>query len=206
MIADLPATPSAVPGWITVSCRNQVMAEWLVRAIVMENISVRNEGRMLHLPAGPSYRMPKELKNVITSFAKTSHYWLEHMWPEQHRAISALFSQMAASFPLVQPAVAGHGFQPESHERVSRAIAAMVSEATGLRPSTQGYAGWLGFECPDVRAAVWMMRALVASNVLSRREGTTLFVPVDPASDPTGERTGRVLIQVHSFAVTRGVL
>ena len=31
-----------------------------------------------------------------------------------------------------------------------------------------------------------MMRALVASNVLSRREGTTLFVPVNSVTDPTG--------------------
>ena len=30
-----------------------------------------------------------------------------------------------------------------------------------------------------------MMRALVASNVLARREGTVLFVPVNPAADPT---------------------
>jgi len=206
MIADLPATPSAIPGWITVSCGNQIMAEWLVRAIVMENISVRHEGRMLHLPAGPGYRMAKEIKNVITAFAKTSHYWLEHMWPEQHRAISSLFSRMAANFPLVQPAVPGHGFEPAAHDVLSRGIASAVSQATGLRPSPQGYAGWLGFECPDVRVAIWMMRALNASNVLSRREGTTLFVPINPASDPQGDCVGRVLIQVHSFAVTRGVL
>ena len=31
-----------------------------------------------------------------------------------------------------------------------------------------------------------MMRALVATNVLSRREGTTLFVPVNAATDPRG--------------------
>jgi hypothetical protein len=38
----------------------------------------------------------------------------------------------------------------------------------------------------DVKAAVWMMRAVVVNNVLARREGTTLFVPNNP-----GERSGR---------------
>jgi hypothetical protein len=31
-----------------------------------------------------------------------------------------------------------------------------------------------------------MMRLLVASNVLTRREGTALFVPVNSATDPEG--------------------
>ena len=51
-----------------------------------------------------------------------------------------------------------------------------------------------------MRTAIGMMRALVASNILSRREGTVLFVPVNPRTDPTGEivtgtltRIGRVI-------------
>ena len=51
----------------------------LLRAIVMENISVRAEGPTLELPAGPSYRLHKEIKNVITVIAKTNHYWEEHI-------------------------------------------------------------------------------------------------------------------------------
>jgi len=34
------------------------------------------------------------------------------------------------------------------------------------------------------RAAIWRMPALVASNVLSRREETVAFVPANPLSDP----------------------
>ena len=42
-----------------------------------------------------------------------------------------------------------------------------------------------------MQAAVWMMRLLVASNVLTRREGTALFVPVNPAADPEGRAIAR---------------
>ena len=68
------------------------MAEWLLRAIVMENISARNEGFMIHLPAGPGYRVEKEIKNVITAIAKTCHYWLYHMGQTQQHQIEDLFA------------------------------------------------------------------------------------------------------------------
>ena len=55
------------------------------------------------------------------------------------------------------------------------------------------YTGWLGVACPSVRSAIWMMRALVASNVLSRREGTTLFVPVNHGTDTGGGKVARAL-------------
>jgi hypothetical protein len=42
--------------------------------------------------------------------------------------------------------------------------------------------------------------------VLSRREGTTLFVPLNPAADPDGELAAASLIRVHRVASIRGVL
>ena len=50
-----------------------------------------------------------------------------------------------------------------------------------------------------------MMRAMVVNNVLSRREGTTLFVPVNPASDPGGVIVARTVMVVHRLAAIRGV-
>ena len=50
------------------------------------------------------------------------------------------------------------------------------------------------------------MRALVASNVLARREGTALFVPVNSTSDPVGPRVAAALASVCRFASARGVL
>src|SRR5580658_6070826 len=79
MVTGFVAEPSPTPGWVRVDCVNQGAAAWLVRAIVMENISARCERTALDLPAAPSYRLEKEIKNVITAIAKTSHYWLGHM-------------------------------------------------------------------------------------------------------------------------------
>src|SRR6476469_1871961 len=41
MTTELAAQPSAVPGWIRLDCLGRGMAGWLVRAIVMENVSAR---------------------------------------------------------------------------------------------------------------------------------------------------------------------
>jgi hypothetical protein len=55
------------------------MAIWLLRAIVVENFGVRREDRVLWFPAGPDFRLEREIKDVITVVAKTTHYWQEHI-------------------------------------------------------------------------------------------------------------------------------
>jgi hypothetical protein len=171
MAAGLDAQPSPVPGWVRVECYGEPMANWLLRAITMENVAVRREGQWLDLPAAPHFQLMKEIKNVVTVVAKTSHYWLEHMPRLQQRGIAALFAQMAEESPLIEPS-----------------------------------AGWRGLEYPNVRAAIWMMRALVASNVLSRREGTTLFVPINPATDPGGEIVASAVAHTHRLAAAKGLV
>ena len=49
-----------------------------------------------------------------------------------------------------------------------------------------------------------MMRAMVASNVLARREGTTLFVPINPVTDPDGDTVVRSLTRLHRLAARHG--
>lgn len=93
----------AEPGWVRVECFDAAMAGWLLRAITMENVACRSTGCGLDLPAGPAYRLEKEVKNVITVIAKTCHYWRDHMWPAQHRAIGELFAELERETPLVQP-------------------------------------------------------------------------------------------------------
>lgn len=78
LITRLPVVTDAAPGWVGLVCGDEEMAVWLLRAIVVENICVRREGTTLFLPAGPAYRIDKEIKNVITAVAKTHHYWAEH--------------------------------------------------------------------------------------------------------------------------------
>jgi hypothetical protein len=55
----------------------------------------------------------------------------------------------------------------------------------------------------DVGVAVSTMRALVASDVLSRREETTLFVPINPALDPAGSRVSSAVAAVYTQAAPR---
>jgi sirohydrochlorin cobaltochelatase len=206
MVTDLPAVASPIPGWVRVDCHSEPMAGWLLRAIVMENVAVRARGgRDLDLPAGPGFRIEKEIKNVITVIAKTCHYWMGHMPRAQQRAIASLFTTLAVAAPLVEPAVLADDSRG-ANDALMVAMAERIQRDTGLPSSQYRYAGWLGVQCPDVRAAVWMMRALVVSNVLSRREGVVLFVPVNPETDPHGDRVCKELARIHGLAQAREVL
>jgi hypothetical protein len=163
LVTGLRAYVSPNPGWVRVSCPGDAMADWLLRAITTENVAARRHGSMLDLPASPRFRLEKEIKNVITVTAKTCHYWVGHVPRDRQQAIGELFLTMAAEAPLIEPSWEGN------------------------------VAGWRGLECDGVPEAIRMMRALVASNVLARREGTTLFVPVNEAADPGGRRVASVL-------------
>ena len=195
MVTELEARPSPNAGWVRVTTHDETMAGWLLRAIVMENVAARAEGPLLDLPASPAFRLAKEIKNVITVIAKTCHYWTGHMPWAQQRTIGALFATLAEESPLLEPAFPGDDLnRPE------------VTLPAGLRLSNHGYAGWLGVECPSVRAALWMMRMMVAANILARREGTVLFVPVNPVTDPGGEVVAGAIATIHRLAAARHVL
>ena len=79
MVTGLETVRGETPGWIGIVCASEEMALWLLRAIVVENVSVRREENTLYLPAGPDFRLEREIKNVITVVAKTHHYWQEHI-------------------------------------------------------------------------------------------------------------------------------
>lgn len=173
LASELPAQSSSTPGWVSVDCYSETMASWLLRAIVMENISARSHGRELLLPAAPSFRLEKEIKNVITVIAKTTHYWMGHMPRAQKSAIAELFATLSAASPLIEPAAVD---------------------------------GWRPVELPSVKSAVWVMRALMVHNVLSRREGTTVFVAQNTDTDPGGVVASRALLLVERLAALRGVI
>jgi hypothetical protein len=50
-----------------------------------------------------------------------------------------------------------------------------------------------------------MMRMMVVSNVLSRREGTVLFVPVNPVQDPVGDRVANTVAAIYRLAQAKGL-
>lgn len=202
MTTNLAAAPAADRGWVRVECGSEGLAAWLVRAIVMENVSARCQGRALDLPAAPVFQLHKEIKNVVTVIAKTCHFWSGHMSRAQQQEIGELLSGMSADAPLIAPAVVAD----VSDETTFASMADSIHQRTGLAVSAQRYAGWLGVECADVRSAVWMMRALVAKNILSRREATTLFVPINAVDDPGGEAVAKCLGRVRELAVAAGVV
>lgn len=206
MVTGLFAEPAPSPGWIKMHCTSAAMAGWLARAIVMENVSANFKGLALNLPAGPHYRIEKEVKNVITVVAKTCHYWLEHTSADQHLAIGALFLKMESESPLMQTVLLDYDFQSIKQQMFRNKIAASILESTGLQSSDHQYAVWLGIDCKGIHAAIWMMRILIVSNVFARREETVVFVPVNPISDPDGKTVVRTVVQAHKFAVARKIL
>lgn len=79
LVTGLGVVRSETLGWVGVQCDNEAMAVWLLRAIIVENVMVRREGSVLYLPAGPKFTVKREIKNVITSVAKSVHYWRAHL-------------------------------------------------------------------------------------------------------------------------------
>ncbi len=203
MVSTLAVEPSPNPGWIRVLCSTDVMAEWMVRAIVMENVTARLQGSVVELPAGPHYRLEKEIKNVVTVIAKTFHYFDGHIGNRQQRRIAAEFA--SASAPLLQPGWPADFGTLDGFIDAKANAAREIAEATGLRAGGAEYVGWLGLECPDVRSAIWMMRALVVNNTLARREDEFVYVPVHPMLDPEGSRVAKAVAMVHRYAVGRGI-
>ena len=79
LVTGLAVVRSKIPGWVGVRCDSAEMAIWLMRAIIVENVMVRREGDVLYLPAGPRFTMEREIRNVVTVIAKTTHYWTAHI-------------------------------------------------------------------------------------------------------------------------------
>jgi sirohydrochlorin cobaltochelatase len=205
MVTGLAAEPLTF-GWIHVDCPSTSMAGWLVRAVNMENVSAHVDGMVLHLPAGPRFRLEKEIKNVITSIAKTCHYWLGHTSVAQHRAIADLFKVMESESPLIQAPFSTRNTRTAAFEKLRDTVAGKIHSQTGLQATGRESHGWLGINCLNVRAAIWMMRVMVASNVLCRREGNFIYVPVNPSSDRNGDRIAGLLVRAHRVARAERVI
>lgn len=203
VVTSLEVRPSPAPGWVRVECLGEGMAGWLLRAVVMENVAARADGRTLDLPSAPGFRIEKEIRNVVTVASKTCHYWIDHMSFGQQREVAALIATMNRESPLVEPPLPQEEAS-QLHAASSERLAGAIERRTGLRTSNGGAAGWLGVACPSVRTAIRMMRALVACNVLSRREGTVLYVPVNGVTDPEGRTVAAAVARVHRLAAAPG--
>ena len=195
MVTDLSPEESSSAGWVRMECATTGMAAWMLRAITVENVAVRADGAFLELPAGPAYRLHKEIRNVITVIAKTVHYWVGHMSVMHRQTIVDLIAGMNDESPLIRPA---YGTEDEgSRQSLASAVAERIERETGLTRSLHRHPDWIGVDCATPRAAVWMMRMLLAANVLARREGNVLLVPIDTEADPDGEIVSSSVELVH---------
>lgn len=191
LTTGLAAAPGPVPGWVGVPCADQDKASWLLRAVMAENVFVRTEGDALYLPAGPGFRLAKEVKNVVVSTAKTCHYWDGHLSAAQRQAAGAAMRGEPPLGPSSRPEILS---RHEEYRAAAATMALATAEVTGL-PSAAAF-GWVGVRFEDEWTAAWFVRACIAEGVLARREEATLCLPVpDPARQGRAEvveRLGRL--------------
>ena len=76
---------------------------------------------------------------------------------------------------------------PAAYEQVLNELARGLRLITGWPIVRDAKPGWIGLVCPDEEATVWILRAVLAENVVARREGVTLFLPAGPAFRLGGE-------------------
>lgn len=181
MTTGLSAVTGPEPGWITVDCQSREMAAWLLRAVMAENVFVRCHETVIQVPAGPTFRLHKEVKNVVVALAKTCHYWKDHLTLSQRAATVELFEEVALLQPPSRPQVIR---DPERYRETADRIGLALRDALGLSAAGNNCDGWIGLQCFDERAAAWFVRSAIAENILARREEHILFLPVaHPDSD-----------------------
>jgi hypothetical protein len=179
MTSGLPATVSSEPGWLTVECQNPEMADWLLRAILAENVFVRRQQETaIQVPAGPAFRLAKEVKNVVVALAKTCHYWQQHLSRPQQQAAARLFAEQA-EITLFQPPSRGEALsRMEEYREVALHVGQALEERLGVPAVRNGLVGWIGLQFPDERTAAWFVRSAIVENILARREEQIFYLPV----------------------------
>jgi len=161
--------------WVFLECESENMAAWMHRAIVAENVFADQQGNVVRLPSGPGFRIEKEIKNVIACIAKSWHYWDGHMSENEKTKAGKVMNDA----PLLEPPLAiNQDLSTETYSRVSMETLEIVGTALKFKNKTDSEFGWVGFECPEEKTAAWMVRALIACNIIARREISTLLIPI----------------------------
>jgi len=161
--------------WVLLECESETMAAWMHRAIVAENVFADHLGNMVHLPTGPDFRIEKEIKNVIVCVAKTWHYWDGHMSENEKAKAGKVMNDAPLIIP---PQVSNNEITTEAYDKAVIETLETVGAALKFEGKISVEYGWVGFECPDEKSAAWMVRAIIACNILARREIATLLLPV----------------------------
>jgi sirohydrochlorin cobaltochelatase len=69
---------------------------------------------------------------------------------------------------------------PARYAEVLAELGRGIRSVTGLEVVTDGPPGWIGVRCASEEMAVWLMRAIVVENVMTRREGAVVYLPAGP--------------------------
>jgi sirohydrochlorin cobaltochelatase len=158
-----------IPGWVGIQCESMEEAAWLQFAVTAENVSSRRRQSVLQLPAGPAFRVEKEIKNVVVALVKATHYWDGHLTSAQ---------QSLAGDGIWEPATPTEAAATPSEYEAALSEVENVVLAVGMPLSPRRYVGWVGIETGGEEDAVWLLRAVLVQQVLARREGKVLYLPV----------------------------
>jgi hypothetical protein len=180
--------PGYAPGWIGIPCGSLREAAWLQLAVTAENVSARRRETVLQLPAGPAFRVEKEIKNVVVALTKTLHYWDGHLTGDQ-QSLASEDGWEAANLTETANASAAYETAVNALEESLR--------GAGLPTSPRRYIGWVGVETASEEEAVWLLRAILVERILVRREEGVVYLPVNGEMGP--ERLAR-LVKVVSRA------
>ena len=167
------------------------------RAIVSENVFADHLENVVRLPSGPDFRIEKEIKNVIVCVAKTWHYWDGHMSESEKTKAERVMNDAPLIMPLLD---SNNEITSEIIAKAANETLETVGTALKLKSKPSEEYGWVGFECPDEKSAAWFVRALIACNILARREIATLLLPVFiPSSGAfSPERISDILIAIRN--------
>ena len=169
LTTGLPVVTGYAPGWVGVQCGSLQEAAWLQFAVTAENVSARRRQSVLQLPAGPAFRVEKEIKNVVVALTKACHYWDGHLTAAQQSLAGDGVWEAAT------PAEAAAS--PSEYEAALREVENGLL-AAGLPTSSRRYVGWVGVETGGEEDAVWLLRAVLVEQVLARREDELLYLAV----------------------------
>lgn len=169
-------------GWVSVPCEDPGMAAWLLRAIMAENVFVRMDESGLLLPAGPTYRIPKEVKNVVVSLAKTYHYWSDHL-PEDRKQSARELLTGGRLPPLIEPPTKSQFLAKQSeYDALRLRTEEFLRNESAWKMVSSPAVGWIGIRMESERMAAWFVRSAIVSNILARREEEVFYLPLSLAS------------------------
>jgi hypothetical protein len=181
LTTGLPVVEGSARGWIGVQCESVEEAGWLQFAVTAENVSARRKQAVLQLPAGPSFRVEKEIKNVVVALAKAYHYWDGHLSAAQANLIGERVWEPAT------PAEAAAA--PSEYEAAVTEVETRL-QTTGRPSFPRRYVGWVGVETAREEEAVWLLRAVLVERILARREERVFYLPV--GATPNADRAAQV--------------